>query len=380
MTFSKAALTLCRPAVMPCLAAALLLGSAASTHAAATLREGLATVAKDISQLLAAEKLGKKVGFGQFTGPPTRATSSGPGIAQMLAEELQRLGITIETPADVGIEGKYRAVQIKETGEIAVQIIISLVDAEGKSLGKQDYQFGIFGEAEMAAALGLTVHYPPKGDNEVRNEKVKEAYNKPSVSISRGRIAAGQGSPYALMVLVSDTPDGKFRPRKPKVKNGAAYVDIKRGEYYRLVLINDSAYEAAARVTIDGISMYAFSNIRAQSGQPKYGLVVIGKGKAAHIKGWHIDNEQSDSFVVTEYAKTAAAELKSKAKMGTITVSFMAAWGKNEQPPADEPSKPSPRSAGGDGTGRGARVGAKYKEVSRNIGVVRASVSVRYTK
>jgi hypothetical protein len=61
-------------------------------------------------------------------------------------------------------------------------------------------------------------------------------------------------------------------------------------------------------------------------------------------------------------------------------VSFAAAWPENAQPPDDEPEQPNARGLVGDATGRGPRVGAKFTEVRRKFGILRATISVRYTK
>jgi hypothetical protein len=63
-----------------------------------------------------------------------------------------------------------------------------------------------------------------------------------------------------------------------------------------------------------------------------------------------------------------------------ITATFAAAWPKDQQPPSDEPSNPAEKSRSGDAVGRGTRFQQKFLEVERHIGVVRATVSVRYTK
>ena len=83
---------------------------------------------------------------------------------------------------------------------------------------------------------------------------------------------------------------------------------------------------------------------------------------------------------MTEYAKSAAAEkLPSSTSVGTITAGFAAAWPQGAPPPEDEASaKKGGRS--GDATGRGPAVETQFTEVLREIGRLRAAVSVRYTK
>ena len=99
---------------------------------------------------------------------------------------------------------------------------------------------------------------------------------------------------------------------------------------------------------------------------------------SALIKGWYRNSKTVDSFLVTQYAKSAAAEhLKSTARVGTITTTFAAAWKKDTRPPADERYASGTR---GDATARGPNLRQESVTVVRHVGLVRAAVSVRYTK
>jgi hypothetical protein len=156
---------------------------------------------------------------------------------------------------------------------------------------------------------------------------------------------------------------------------------VPRGKAYAVRLINEAPFEAAVQLRIDGLSMFTFSELRQPNGEPKYTAVILpphkdGKPGEAIIRGWHVNNEVSDKFVVTEYAKSAAASLKHTADIGTITATFQATWTKGKLP--DEPEKG--RGGMGDATGRGDRIGQEYQEVVRNLGAIRDCISVRYTK
>ena len=112
-------------------------------------------------------------------------------------------------------------------------------------------------------------------------------------------------------------------------------------------------------------------------------MVIVPKGRQGVIPGWHITNERSDAFQISEYAKSAVAKLlPTSSSIGTISVSFKAAWPKDADPPADEGDvKQGGRDA--DATARGKPVDPKdtrYNEVVRNVGKLRESVSVHYNK
>ena len=80
---------------------------------------------------------------------------------------------------------------------------------------------------------------------------------------------------------------------------------------------------------------------------------------------------------MTDYEQSAAAKLGLKSDLGTITATFMAAWPKGSNPPKDEPLF---FSTGPVATGFGPPIDQSLKEVSRVTGLVRAAVTVHYSK
>jgi hypothetical protein len=98
------------------------------------------------------------------------------------------------------------------------------------------------------------------------------------------------------------------------------------------------------------------------------------------IQGWHVTNKRADSFLVTEYARSEAAKLRSSARVGTIVATFSAAWAKDSDKPKDEPPDDLPGERSGDATGKGPPVEVNLEEVQRHIGVVRDTIAVRYTR
>src|SRR4051794_16341987 len=95
--------------IVPALAALLLRAPAAS--ASDELRAGVADIAKSIKQLLDG-KGEDSIVVGAFTGPANFPTSAGPGIQQVLAEELQKLGVTVKKRARFGIKGEYLVTEV----------------------------------------------------------------------------------------------------------------------------------------------------------------------------------------------------------------------------------------------------------------------------
>jgi hypothetical protein len=367
----------CRPLV----ALALLFALAVPVHADGSLATEIRALAADVKKLLDGRSE-SSITVGTFKSAPRLPSSAGPAFARLLAEELRRLKIDVrQRGAKLTVEGRYRLVEDKASRLAAVELLVKFVDEDGEEVaGLKLKPRGIFGDATVASILGLTVQLPPDGSDKERDRKIRNAYDKPGANVEDGKtiVRSSAGSPYAIEVLVKK--DGKFVPRAAKVEDGLAFVKINRDEIYAVRVINDADHEVAVTITIDGLSMFTFSKVVNKEGKPRYSCFLVGAKSKTLVTGWHIDNDNSDEFLVTAYAKSAAAEVGSSANLGTITATFAAAWPKDGKPPADEPASPSGRSKSADATGRGARHKKKWTEVERNFGVTRDSISVRYSK
>jgi hypothetical protein len=149
-------------------------------------------------------------------------------------------------------------------------------------------------------------------------------------------------------------------------------MNIGTGERYAIRLINDAPFEVAATVTIDGLSLFAFSE------NLEYRYVIVPARSSGEITGWHRTNEEAEEFVVSEYPRSAAAtrSLAPSSELGVITACFAAAWPANGNPPPDEGMEGRSVRA----TGRGPITRTSLTEVERRTGRLRAAISVRYTK
>jgi hypothetical protein len=347
-------------------------------HASDNMRRELAEVAKNLKQLLDGRG-DDAIGVGQFTGPAHLPSSSGPAIMKVLSEELQKLGVSVKSRgANLEVRGEYVDVEDEKTRQLAAMLKGRVLDRTGAVI--TEFERGVFGDAAIASMFGLTAQLPADGGISARDQKLREGVDDPRVHVAGTRISSAPASPYAIEILVKSA--GPYQARPVKVENGLAYVPISRGELYAISLVNDSPIDAAVTLTVDGINVFAFSDLKdSRTGQPRYSQWIIPARSRGEIVGWHRTNDATDTFQVMEYAKSAAAELNSTAPIGTITATFSAAWPKGAAPPADEPAQPpSEFSRSGDATGRGPQVATRYIETERNFGVVRSAISVRYVK
>lgn len=377
-------------------AAVLLLCVGHSVQASIELRGVLTELAEDLSKLLTGQNK-SDIAIGQFTGPANFPTSGGAGIVQTLTEELQKKNIQVKTRAELGVKGSYKLAELPAENEddarlgrkvLAIELEVVVEDAFSKPLGNFTFKRLIRGEATITQLIGPTAALPPDGTEIDRDQVLRRAVIDPPKPAVQGTIIRSKpDSPYALEILIAD------QPRRLENKDGLPFVAIRRNEKYAVRFINETEYEAAVRLEIDGLSMFIFSELRQpallngkanpRKGEPLYTTVIMppkknGKAGTIVIRGWHVNNKVTDEFLVTEYAKSAPGSLNQVTNIGTITATFQAAWEDGTRPPPGEPGKR--RGGTGDATGRGDRIGEVYQEVVRNLGIIRDTISVRYTK
>jgi hypothetical protein len=332
------------------------------------------------------------ISVGAFSGPAQMPGSAGAGIVAVLTEELGRRGIRVARRAPLGLKGEYKASDgrpeprgqprpVNSSARPAPEKILSAVlkarveDSDGSTL--LELKRETRDEATIAALFGLSYQHSFTKDGDHNGLLVlRDSFDNPQPTLVGTMVKGGLESPYGVEILVK-AEDQRYSARTPRVEEGLAFVPLRRGDVYAVRLTNRSDYDAAANLTIDGLSMFAFSKRRDN---PR---LIVPAQKSVTIVGWHRTDEVSDEFLITSYAKGAAAELNASAEdVGTITVTFAAAW--TDKRPPDEPRKEAVPTAAdaadAEATGKGKQVESKFTRVQRDIGMTRAAVSIRYTK
>lgn len=381
------------------------------------LRAPLAKIAKAVTQVLQ-DRGADSIAIGEFTGPPSFASAAGPGIRKVLTEEFAKLGIREKKiGANIGIQGKYLVHEDQPTfaggtkGPPHLRLIASLVDKNGQVLteldvevsvkvGQEDGQpiidktkiargtlvvdsYGgandIHGAGTLAESLGATVDLKRKNKDGFSggSESVIESFDNPTaVVLANGSAAASRESPFQMEILV----DGQ--PRPMKLEDGQPFVQLEKGNSFQIRFTNKAPFDVALVFLLDGVSSYAFSDVREtrgpQRGEPKYSKWIVSRNQSFTLKGWHRTNDYVDKFLVTDFAESAAAKLGSANGLGTITASVRATWRAAEKPPADEAAMYKMVV----GIGRGDRDSQQVKEDTeqREYGQTRAVITVRYAK
>ena len=339
-----------------------------SARANSEVNKELTAAAKTVAEFLK-QRGDSSIAVGQFTGPARMPSSSGPSINKILSEQLVALGVTVSRKASLEIKGDYLALVAENKRGPAAILKGRILDNAGLVL--LEFQQSFSQDITVAALFGLTVEIPPDASPREERKRLEESIKEPQANIQQTRVSAGPNSPFSVEELVKE--GDKFVPRGVKDDEGLAFVAINKDEVYAVRVYNEAPFDVAVTLTIDGLNMFSFSDSQQYR---SLGVFIIGAKSSGTIYGWHRNNQVSDSFLVTDYAKSAAAELKqSGGELGTITASFAAAWPEGSKPPPDEGLTRSEVA-----TGRGAEVATNYKEVARHFGRMRSAVSVRYTK
>ncbi len=330
-----------------------------------------------------------QIAIGQFVGPPQIAATSGPGIVKIFHEYFESHGMKVVTRANIGLKGEYTLAKMPNEG-VAVKIRGSLVDPFGDVLtdftldadhayppDHPDYvapghiEKVVDNHKDVAHMLGATTEIYPEDKEIDRNRDFKEHILHPKLYVDGSQCCPSKKSPYRIEVLVHG------HPTPINVTDGLGFVNINRGDIYSVKIYNNSQYDSAVYLSVDGLNVFTFSKLRKHDGTPKYSFYVVPAHKVVELKGWHRDNHVVNSIQVTKYADSAAASTHHQHDIGTITAVFAAAWPKGGKRPHDEDftSKGAPNA-----TGFGPPVSQVVQEVQREVGRMRASISLRYSK
>src|SRR5947209_6429604 len=151
-------------------------GAEPEPRASGLMRPQLAEVATNIKKFLAGRGV-DAVAVGAFTGPSNLATSAGPGLARVLTEELERVGVQVKRQARVGLSGTYRPVEEKRddgpigTGtDLRVVVKTRVEDETGKVL--VEFEKAAYSDGEVATLLGLTYNRPRNALDGEKQENV----------------------------------------------------------------------------------------------------------------------------------------------------------------------------------------------------------------
>jgi hypothetical protein len=333
------------------------------------LRKDMGKVAQEILAALDREHR-STIAVGGFTGPPQLGANFGPGVEELLSQSLegQREGV-VRKRGELSVRGSYALVDDPQSdGSSMVKLTFEVSKGDGERL--KQFVAELRSTADIARICGATVSLDPDGTKEERNREIKDRLAKPKVQIDGARVQASADSKLAVEIRAKPKDSKEpARARLAKDDDGLAYVDLKRDEEYEIVIHNKSDKEAAVSLQIDGLDIFAFSEVRdPKTKQPKYSHYIVGPRSQLAIRGWHLSNRTFSPFSLTDYSTSAAGHppRAAQGKTGVLTASF---------------AYTSPAgSRGGDATGFGPPPDAKRQPVERDVDPPHEFVSVRFER
>jgi hypothetical protein len=332
----------------------------------------------------------KTVWVNGFICPTFRRASGGAELRLALVTELTRLGVKLADNAAVGIIGTFHDASDKDSGDIRTQVNLRLEDRHGEPIGKR-IVIDVPGAEAYARLFGITLTFDPRRKLH-RCQDYWKAWDRPTVAVSGSRVCSKAGSKLSVEVLAVDNPTQKtkesdYKPLPARVKDGQAFVSIRRGQSYAVRMINDSDFDAVITLSIDGMGLFTFSEEKNEkTGLPRQYRILVPRKDRLLVRGWFINHKETDLFQVSEYARRLRALTGGcMTDVGTITVTFAACWETGKPAPPDEPRPDDHKGTATtapvrDDSERGLRVPAHFKSVPRTVGATRDIISVRYAR
>ncbi|MFK7767090.1 MAG: hypothetical protein AB8B55_07695 [Mariniblastus sp.] len=337
------------------------------------LDKELRAMANDHILPLVEKRGGGAMAVGCFSAASSVKGGSGSEVQMKLTSVLKDLQAKIDADEyRFEITGSYLPYVDPDSGLQGVKVIGRLVDAEdGTTLG--EFPRFVFGPESVPRMLGLNVSTRGLSKPKMQSIAFRKALKEPKIFQMGSQIATSPTSPYSIELMVKQ--GNQYVPRNAVCdKKSRPFVQINQSEVYAVRLINHSKHEAAVKLTIDGVNVFHFSN---QNPKPKHWVVPPkrnGKPGTTLIRGWDQSSGTSLEFKVTSWPSSAAAlvKLQPSKKIGVISAAFSACWAGEKDRPRDEGRTR--------GTGFGDKIVDKKTMVSRQIGHVRDTISVRYEK
>ncbi len=307
---------------------------------------------------------------GDFTAPPRLKASGGAGVRQLVIDALKSERIDVRDGARIQLVGEFSNTNEEDPrfeGEIGLQVRAKLLDQNDSELNR--FRIQVFGAAVLQITGG-TAELPPNAPVAERRQRQNDRLRTPQASLIGTETRAAEDSPYGVEILVKQGAD--IVARQPELVAGRSFVALHRNEEYVARLHNRSQLDAAVLLTIDGLSMFAFSTEGNFGSQ-----VIVPAGTSVDVTGWYFAATDTRAFKLTSYPDSAAGSKGiPTASVGVVTATFAATWDPSESPPQDEVAARSADTA----TGIGERTGQSWTSVNRVIGRPRSVVSVRYNR
>lgn len=291
------------------------------------------------------------------------------GLTKLVGDELEKMKFAVDSAAATELEGRLERVPSKVSDKATgVRISGRVIMPSG---AEREYETMLQSADDAASLASETgdVGKPP-----VQNADPVAA-NSPVVSGTR--ILSSQNSPYSVEIF-QQTKGGDYAAVTPVVRStedGRKVVEIELGlgAIYAVRLYNQTDFEAAVNLRVDGLSRFALADDESLRNLADIALPKNHRD----LLGWFRTLQSVDTFKIGEYSESPAAKKlpASNKDSGTLTVAVSAAWKEGENPPPNEPTKNKNFTPG---TVQGPPMKDPTETVKREFGAVRSVFKIRY--
>lgn len=321
--------------------------------------------------------------IGKFTGDGDVPSHFGPEIQRLLIAGFKAKNVAVVKDALIEIKGDYAPATEDPAApglnQVFVRITAKLVNTKTRLelAGVSVVSRAVHGNDALQRAFAPTAPLPPAADRQARNDELRKAIEKPHAEVAQTKVRSKADSPFAVEILVVDDPQAPDPKAGAPValKDGLAFVDVRKGQSYRVKVHNGADFDVAVKLSVDGLDQFVFADKEhcKPDGTPQFEYLTIPRKSTYAIRGWFRNLKRADAFTVDDYAKGAVAELNaSQGEVGVILVQFHAAWDTEAELRAESGKDAATR--------RGDPVTTDLKLVPKFVGVCRDQVSVRYLK
>lgn len=348
------------------------------------MQPAVARLAKELQTLLADQRDARVWVEPLVPGSARLDATLGIALSEMLADELRARKVGLDRDAPVRIKGKFRC-KLNDDERLTTRIDLEIW--RHQKIG--DLSADVVGLNGATRASSRSQLVPTEFSGAEREQLVQAsvlddlpadsppAPAVPAVAIDGTLLRLGGEKGYAVEVRARPASGGTYRPLTPTLKDGQACVEIGRDEVYAVRVVNDSPYDAAVKVFVDGLNVFHFFDRKNEVEH-----FFIPSKKAGAVLGWPRTNQTLQVFHVKGLTSGAAYEVDPKAaqtQSGLIQVRVARAWNKGTPIPPEERGVRQQRGQSL-ATARGQSIAQKAIQVERVVGDYHAFFAIRYTK
>ena len=296
---------------------------------AASMKDAVDFAARDVAFFLKERGVTKITP--KFSGVLTFPGGNTQGFVEQLKESLAPHGIQISSRAEYAFDAHLERSDDPSENAFRLRLSGQIVDGRGRNIHDVKGKAEIDDGRDLAEATGVSVHFGPLKDDLIPGAVFKKQLDEKTIynSADQTILYSNQSGFYGVSVRPLNGSKRRFLEKE----EGLAYTDLKLGEEFVLILINNSDHEAAVNVKLDGVNTFHFCDEsfreRKPNGtvEPKYSRWIVKPRSQSEVIGWFKNDKRTIRFKISPIEEGAAAKAGIPPdEVGLITAEFSASW------------------------------------------------------